>query len=545
MEVRITTKIFISKKNNGMKKNLLKSFVMAVMAMLSVNATAQIETTYSPTLDVNFRTASGNTAWNSGFPKSAADEGNKDFELTYTAGLFALQKYTVAELKSATKLVLTLTVGSKSGVDAIRLWSFPNNSWTAETGIDDILPVVSSVIGIDPRATEGTPNEPLVKGAKVADSSPAKMTLTIQGAALSTIKANADADGTFTLLLTNDKLMDTSNKRSYLSNNSENDEANRPTLVVTAEAPTVLNTTTGVSYKDLNEAFADAVAADADCVLEVSADQKLTGRLTWNVEHSISIIPTKDITVKGPKNAMWFLVNKSNATMSIGSKEHKMTLDGINDDRSPFNNSHVTRRENTTKLYLTNIEFRDFNLGANTLIGCKNNGGGIYLEDIAIVNCSCTGNALIENLREENDKLCMKGFLNVSECTGTTIYTAKNRIKVGDEESTSIYDDFSASNVITITLGTNFPMTEGTPVVVKVPGTAKDMFKLTNEGWYLDRKPSSGDLFLTQSDPTAITGLNTINGYPVEETIYTISGKRVTKMTRGLYIVNGKKVIVN
>ena len=524
-----------------MKKNLLKSFALAIVAMLSVSASAQTETTYAPTLDVNFRTAAGNTAWNSGFPKSAADEGNKDFELTYTAGLFALQKYTVADIKNATKLVLTLTVGSKSGVDAVRLWSFPNTTWTAESGIDDIVPVVTSVVGIAPRDTEGTPNEPLVKGSKVKDSNPAKVTYTIQGAALSTIKANADADGTFTLLLTNDKLTDTSNKRSYLSINSENAEENRPTLVVTAETPSVVNTTTGEGYASLSDAFAAAVAADADAVLEVSADQKLTARLTWNVAHSISIIPTKDITIKGPKSAMWFLVNKNDGTMSIGSKEHKITLDGINDDHTPHANSHITRRENNTKLYLTNIEFKDFVLGDNTLIGCKNNGGAIYLEDITLNNCSTTGNGLIENLREANDALYLKGFLNVgTDCTGTTIYTAKNRIRMGDPEGTSMYGDFTATNTITVgTAEANY--VEGTLLIVKVGGAYANMFKPAKDDWFFARTATNGDMKLTQTEPTGIQDVNretiTNNRY------YDLQGRKVAQPTKGLYIINGKKVI--
>ena len=527
-----------------MKKNLLKSFALAVVAMLCISASAQSETMYAPTLDVNFRTAAGNTAWNNGFPKSAGDEGNKDFELTYTAGLFALQKYTVAELKNATKLVLTLTVGSKSGVDAVRLWSFPNTTWTAESGVEDIVPVITSVVGIAPRDTEGTPNEPLVKGSKVADSNPAKVTYTIQGAALSTIKANADADGTFTLLLTNDKLTDTGNKRSYLSTNIENAEENRPTLVVTAETPSVVNTTTGESYASLSDAFAAAVAADADAVLEVSADQKLTARLTWNVAHSISIIPTKDITIKGPKNAMWFLTNKNDGTMIIGSKEHKITLDGINDDRSTFNNNYVTRRENNTKLYLTNIEFKDFICGDYALIGCKNNGGAIYLEDIAFNNCSTTGNGLIENLREANDALYLKGFLNVGEdCSGTTIYTAKNRIRMGDPEGTTMYGDFTATNTITIgTAEENY--VEGTLLIVKVGGAYADKFKPAKDGWYFARTATNGDMKLTQTEPTAIYSID--NGQLTIDNSgawYDLQGRKVARPTRGLYIINGKKVI--
>lgn len=484
---------------------MLKRFYSLTLVLLCSLMTAWAgDVTICPTLDVNFRTAAGNTAWNSGFPKSAADEGNKDFELTYAAGLFALQKYTVPDLANATKLVLTLTVGSKSGVDAVRVWAFTKNDWTAESGIDDIVPLVTAQTGLAPRATEGTANSPLVTGSKVTGSNPAKATFTITGTALATIKANASEDGTFTLLLTNNDLINSNNKRSYLSINDANDEANRPTLTATIEAPSVVNKTTGIGYSTLTEAFNAAVAAETDAELEVNADQTLSGRLTLNKAIAITITPTTDITIKGQKNAMWFLANTNNATLKIGSKEHKITLDGISDDRSSFNNVDVTRRENSTKLYLTNIEFKDFTCGANHLVSCKNAGGAIYLEDITFTNCSST-DALISNLREANDALCMKGFLNVENCTGTTIYTAKNRIRLGDPDGSSIYNDFSASNVITISWGGTFA--EGTNVIVKVPASAAEKFQLVSDEWILARNAANGDMYMTKpAAPTAQIG---------------------------------------
>lgn len=308
-----------------MKKQLL---IMLVTLLSSVTTMwAQVETTYSPVLDVNFRTAAGNTAWNSGYPKSAADEGVTEMQLKSSAGQFALQKYTVSDIQNATKLVLTLTVGSWSGVDAVRLWSIPVTNWTTGSGFDDIYLAVKAALGVDMRSTEGTPNEPLVKGAKVADSNPAKVTFTITGNALATIKSNAASDGTFTLLLTNDNLTSSSNQRSYLSNNTANAEANRPTLVATTTAPAPKTAKIGdTEYETLAEAFDAAVAADADATIEVSGDQKLTARLTWNKAHTLNIVPTADITIKGPKNAMWFLVNVNDAILNIGSTEHKMTL---------------------------------------------------------------------------------------------------------------------------------------------------------------------------------------------------------------------------
>lgn len=499
------------------------------------------DVTCSPTLDVNFRTAAGNTGWQT--VKNAADDGNSDFELTYAAGFFSLQKYTVADLQNVSKLVLTLTVGSKNGVDAVEVWPFDNNDWTAESGVDDIVGKVEASVGVAPRATEGSANTPLAKGAKVAGSDPAKATFTISGSALATLKANAAEDGTFTLLLTNNKYTDSNSKRSYLSNNSANDEANRPSLVATVEAPAVVNKATGIGYTTLDEAFAAAVAAEADAELEVSKDVTLSDRLTLNKAITITVTPTRDITIKGQKNKMWFLANVNNATFIVGSKDHKITLDGRGDDRSTFNNVDVTRRENNTHLYLTNIQFKDFTCGANHLVGCKNNGGAIHLEDITFTNCSST-DALISNLREANDALLLKGFLNQEGCTGTTIYTAKNRIRLGDPDGTSIYGDFSANSEITIAWGGEFA--EGTNVIVKVPGSAADKFKLVSDEWWLARKASNGDMYITKTDPAPTSGIDAVdNGrQATDNRFYNLNGQRVAQPTTGLYIVNGKKVVV-
>ena len=516
-----------------MKKTLL----FAALLLCGLTAFAD-DVTYSPVQDVNFRTKAGNTEWQA--VKDAAVEGNTDFELTYAAGFFSLQQYTVADLQNATKLVLTLTVGSKNGVDAVEVWAFDKTDWTAETGIDDLVGKVQASVGIAPRATEGTANTPLAKGKKVADSNPAQATFTIEGANLATLKANATADGTFTLLLTNNKYTDSNSKRSYLSANEANDEANRPSLVATVEAPAVINVTTGVSYTSLNEAFA-ALTGDAELV--INDDIKLTDRCTLNQAFTVSITASKDVTIKGQKNKMWFLANVNGATLKIGSKDHKMTFDGISDDRSSFSNVDVTRRENNTQLYLTNIEFKDFTCGANHLVGCKNNGGAIYLEDITFTNCSST-DALVSNLREQNDALYLKGYLNQEGCTGTTIYTAKNRIRLGDPDGTSIYQDFSANSEITIAWGGEF--VEGTPVIVKVPGSAAPMFKLVSEEWWLARKASNGDMYITKTDPAPEpTGIQEVqNGMPAVNGYYNLSGQRVSQPVQGLYIVNGKKVIM-
>lgn len=486
---------------------MLKRIYSLTLVLLCSLMTAWAgEVTVSPALDVNFRTASGNTAWQT--VKNAADDDNKDFELTYAAGFFALQKYTVADLQNATKLVITLTVGSKNGVDAVKMWPIANNTWSAETGIDDIVPLVTTAVGVAPRATEGTANTPPIAGTKVANSDPAKATFTITGAALATIKANASSDGTFTLLLTNNDLLNANNKRSYLSNNTANDEANRPTLVATIETPSVINKTTGVGYGSLMDAFAAAVTAGTDAELEVSEDQTLTGRLTWNAAKTLTITPTKDITITGHRNAMWFLANAKkandvNGALVIGGSAHTITLDGQNNTFE----YDVTKYEETATISLENVVFQNFDLNSKGhLVGSKASEGQIILNKVTFKNCKNPEGAFVNKLRVTNDRVVLKGFLNIdSDCSGTAIYAASETKSGGTTGRIKIDDaDFTASNTITI----EWPGTKADGIVVVIGTSAANAgkFALTDTDWQLEHK-SNGDLYMAKpAEPTAQIG---------------------------------------
>ena len=524
-----------------MRKTLL--FAASLLCSLtSFAATA----TYAPTLDVNFRTATGNTAWVNGFPKNAADEGNTEWELTYAAGLFVMQKYTVADLENATKLVLTLTVGSKSGVDAVDVWSFTNNDWTPESDIDDIVSAVESIVGVAPRATEGTANTPLAKGAKVAGSDPAKATLTIQGTALQTLKANATADGTFTLLITNNAYTNPNSKRSMLNSNEANDEANRPVLEATIETPSVVNVGTGASYSSLTEAFNAAVTAGTDAELQVYEDQKLSGRLTLNKAITITITPMADITIKGQPGQMWFLANVNDAFFQVGGSDYTITLDGEN---KAYTGKDVTKYENNSTISLKNVVFQNFDLnGEGHLVGSKAQQGLQILNNVTFRNCVNPGDAFIYKARVTNDRLLLRGFLNQEDCTGATIYAASEtktsgttgRIKLDKENE----DDADFTTNADITIVWPGEKAEGIVVVIGTKGANAPFFRLANTtDWWLARKASNGDLYMTQTDDP-VTAIDNVELNSTDNTVYNLRGQRVEKATKGLYIIGGRKVVV-
>lgn len=462
---------------------------MAIMLLSSIATMWGAEVIFTPTQEVCFRTKDGNTGWE--YRKDAADDGNVTFEGNYNAGIFTLMKFKVYDLDKATKLTLTLTNGS--GADAIRIWSFPTNEWDATSSIDDMVNYTTQVVGFAPRGT-GTPNTTylVVKGTKVSDTE--KSTFTITGDALTALRANAAADGTFTLMLTDGSLT-SSSSRKYQSSNSANDEANRPTLVADLDINTVTNKATGTQWKTLNAAFSDAeITGATDAIeLEVSENQTLTGRLTWNKAYALTITPTKDITIKGHTNQMWFLTNTNNGTLNIGSDTYIITLDG---ESKTFGAYGVTCYENNSIISLKNVNFKNFNLNnAGWLVNSKANEGQIVLENITFDNCKNPASAFINKLRVTNDRLVLKGYLNQTGCTGTTIYAAsedKNggtngRIKVND-------NNFTANNPITIKF---VGATHAENVVVVIGTTANNAakFVLTESDYALSRK-SNGDLIM-------------------------------------------------
>ena len=64
---------------------------------------------------------------------------------------------------------------------------------------------------------------------------------------------------------------------------------------------------------DLNALSSVLTSAASNIAVEVSENQTLTARLTWSKAYTLTIVPTKDITIKGPAGAMWFLANVDNA----------------------------------------------------------------------------------------------------------------------------------------------------------------------------------------------------------------------------------------
>ena len=190
-------------------------------------------------------------------------------------------------------------------------------------------------------------------------------------------------------------------------------------------------------------------SATSNVQVEVSGDQTLSKRLTWNKAHTLTITPTANITIKGPAGAMWFLANVNNAFLNIGSNDYTITLDGEKEDHTA---GDITRREAGAGLSLTKVVFKDFNLkSACHLASATNNGNTILLENVSIVNCTNPSDAYIYSLRVANDAVVLKGYLNIdNDSPGTGIYLSTETKDSGTTGRLRVDGTFSASNAISV-----------------------------------------------------------------------------------------------
>ena len=266
---------------------------------------------------------------------------------------------------------------------------------------------------------------------------------------------------------------------------------------------------------DLNALSSVFSGVTTDIQVQLLGDQTLTARLTWSKAYTLTIVPTKDITIKGPTGAMWFLANVDNAKIVMGNNTYKITLDGENNSHT---SGDITRREKNGSVSLTNITFKDFNLNSATHLcysKSEGNADGLILENITIENCTNPETAYIYSDRVVNDVIKLKGYLNVDEnSTGTTIrtkletkynsekstYTTTGRIKVDDTAGA-----LTATKTITVTFteqSSTYVPQIGAPIIINSTNNFTDetaaVFTLANDVAYGTFRQNK-DLKLTQA----------------------------------------------
>ena len=193
---------------------------------------------------------------------------------------------------------------------------------------------------------------------------------------------------------------------------------------------------------------------------------------------------------------MYFLTNGT-GKLSIGNSSNKITFEGQGNTFSV----NITKREQASPLYLTNVEFKNYNLGNAYHLAAtnedKNIGNSqIFLEDVAITNCSNPKNGYIGNYSGTNDNVYLKGSLNITGSEGAAIYTI-SRIRLGELGGSNNYNSFTSTNTIKINWGGSTDL--GTIVIVKAANGAKGCFDLTTsaKGFYWNS--ANGNLQIGQA----------------------------------------------
>lgn len=223
---------------------------------------------------------------------------------------------------------------------------------------------------------------------------------------------------------------------------------------------TVTVTTGGSStdYATLKAAIEANVLtnATADMTITISADQSLGDKvISWEKAYTLTIKSTKAITIKGPNGSRWFTVKNASANLVVGDGNYEITLDGEYDGTSskPRTQAVALRNNTTASITFNKVTFKDFNLNnAVNMIVAENGGGSLTLQNVTISNCVNPKNGYIDNQRVENDKVLLKGYLNIDEAsTGTAFYLALETKSGGTAGRIKIMDDgFTASKPLSI-----------------------------------------------------------------------------------------------
>ena len=288
---------------------------------------------------------------------------------------------------------------------------------------------------------------------------------------------------------------------------------------------TVTVTVGGVSnyYATLKAAIEDNAFKNptGDIDVSISADQSLGDKvISWeptaNSGYTLTIKATQDITIKGPNGSRWFTVKNAGANLIVGDGDNEITLDGeYSGGTTKQRTAPVALRNNTTaSITFNKVTFNNFNLNnaVNMIVG-ENGDGVITLQDVTINNCVNPKEAYIVNQRCKNDKVLLKGYLNIDEDSkGTTIltttettlsgttYTTTGRIKVDDSAGA-----LTATKTITVTFtekSTTYVPQIGAPIIINSTNNFTDetaaVFALANDVAYGTFRQNR-DLKLTQA----------------------------------------------
>ena len=217
------------------------------------------------------------------------------------------------------------------------------------------------------------------------------------------------------------------------------------------------------------------------------------------------------------RSNIWFLNAQDNATLSIGSSEYAMTIEGygLNSNNAQLNGVCVNEKKGL--MNITNVTFQKFLLNSETKNGSTTYGylytnkvasvsdteGYATLTDVTITNCQTELEAFIKSINTNNDAICLVNSFNVTHNTGRTetVFNIAGRIRLGAKTGNSSVSITTNENISITWASTT--TTIGTAAIVKAKKEMASKFELTNND--LGLFGNDTDLKLTQAYTLAVT----------------------------------------
>ena len=510
------------------KQNYLKGLLAFLLLM--VGAAPMLATDFNPTQDVMFRTNDSNNGWNTNkwatnysYPVSATN--GVEFAANHSSRMFVLQKYTVTDLVKATKLTLTL-VGT-SGTDALAIWAFPTNDWSASSSATTLATAVASVTGtaLGAKMTSSSSSYLLKDAHSTKSTGDGKTTCTfeITGIPLTKLKMLANGN-TFTLLITN-KINDDGDRKFYSS--AETTDANKPKITpeYASTSKKIIAMVDGVEgineYDDLATAISSATDGTLSKVVVLDDINVSTG-INFNSDNNkqkrILLAAGKDnVVIKNTTStkSRLFTVNSSSASLNIGDGGLRLVIDGNSAKYSTgfisfendlgYSSSDAAKNNNQyilNKVTIQNVE-ADKNDGNGYIIQKKNSGHmNMIFKDVIFDNCDVTGTGTVGIVRYvAKAVLYLAGTIDFkTNCSGASFYLDDTAAMLRNSSST--LNDLTISNPISITLNESGGFTLNQNILVLFSHTAAAQATLTNESYGLEDKgngSTNGDVKLREA----------------------------------------------
>ena len=509
-----------------------KLFTLIAATLFAAGAVAETvvinpmaETAFRTNTGWNGETETAPTAWQNGFPKT--DQAT--IECTYSQRMWAQEMFDVTDidLANATAVSLKFVNANASGY-RLGAWIVPNADWNteeAQTWTDGICPVVETfkeVVGVYP-SYKTEKKTYLSYAAAASDEVKVAQVIDFAGAALETLKQGVvtkDGRNYISFIITfreTDASYSTSRNPKYYGMGNENEE-NRPTMMVEVEAAAVMNAITGAGYATLAAAVADIATITEETneptVLTINKDVEISSRLN---------IKTQNVTIKGAtgnekilraesyKNGLMFLTQDTLATLTV----ENLIIDGQNVESS----AAVFEAGNKGLTVLNNVSIEHVVTTGKQGVICNKSNGRLVINGVGMSDCTASNSKAL--VFAGTSKVTLSGSNDFG-----SIHVEKTNYFTNDGATNTqaiVVDDTRAANLLLVKNGQVSDFT--------VSGQA-DGLELVQDG---------NDIYLADANYTSAIEHITTDGNRSAGASYNLFGQHAAG-SKGFVISNGRKM---